>query len=466
MSLGYDMAYAVGLLLSSPLWGWKLARTGKWRTDWPARFGRCAPLSRDPANPRRTLLIHAVSVGEVDAIRKLVDHLASHTDWRLVICVTTDTGLARARTLYGQQHTVVRYPLDLGPCVRRFLDAVRPDLVALVELEVWPNFVGECRRRGVPVCVINGRLSPRSFKRYKLIAPLLRPTFARLAAAAVQTPDYAQRFAALGTPADRVHVLDSMKWDGAELAATIPGADELAAALGIDRNRPLIVAGSTAEGEEKLLLETCPREAQLMLVPRKPERFAEVADLMRQHGPIVRRTEHRAPGTPGSPGSTGSPRAPDGTRLFLLDTIGELRKAYALCDVAIVGRSFLGLFGSNPLESIALGKATVIGPCYGDFQDMVDALRAADGIVVTDQPGPAAATLLADRNAAAALAQRGRNAILSRLGAVQRHADLLGKLMPASAPSPSQGEGGVRVESTTGASQRPVATDQTGRSQS
>jgi 3-deoxy-D-manno-octulosonic-acid transferase len=426
MSLGYDMAYAVGLLLSSPLWGWKLARTGKWRTDWPARFGRCAPLPRDPANPRRTLLIHAVSVGEVDAIRKLVDHLAAHTDWQLVICVTTDTGLARARTLYGQKHTVVRYPLDLGPCVRRFLDAVRPDLVALVELEVWPNFVGECRRRGVPVCVINGRLSPRSFKRYQLIAPLLRPTFARLAAAAVQTPDYAQRFAALGTPAERVHVLDNMKWDGADLAATIPGADELAAALGIDRNRPLIVAGSTAEGEEKLLLETCPREAQIMIVPRKPERFAEVADLMRQHGPVVRRTEHRE-GT----------RPADETRLFLLDTIGELRKAYALCDVAIVGRSFLGLFGSNPLESIALGKATIIGPCYGDFQDMVDALRAADGIVVTDQPGPAAARLLADRPAAAALAQRGRNAILSRLGAVQRHADLLGKLMAESQPDPA-----------------------------
>lgn len=417
MAFGHDIAYVVGALATSPFWSYRLWRTGKWRTDWPGRFGRIPRLDPDG---RPTLLIHAVSVGEVNAARTLVDDLcdASNSGWRIVISVTTDTGFARAQELYGATHSVVRYAFDLSWCVHRFLDAIRPDLVALMELEVWPNFVQACHRRNVPVCVVNGRLTERSFKRYRIVAPLIRPAFSRLTASAVQTCDYAQRFITLGTPASRVQVLDTMKWDTAVVSDHVEGAEDLALAMGIDRHRPIVVAGSTGPGEEQLLVETCPPEAQLVLAPRKPERFDAVAEL---DPTITRRSQH-----------------PDGTvravaaeiRLFLLDTIGELRKAYCLADVVIVGRSFLGLYGSNVLEPIALGKATIIGPFHDDFADIVSVLRSHRGIEVSDQPGLAAAELLADAPRALRLARAGRDVILSRQGASRRHAELLLQLMP------------------------------------
>lgn len=419
MSVGYDSLYVGVLALTSPWWGYRLLRTGKWRTDWPGRLGRGASIAQDG---RCTLLIHAVSVGEVNAIGKLVSvlHGRCHDTVRIVISTTTDTGLARARQLFEPMYDVVRYPLDLGPCVGRFLDRVRPDLVALTELEVWPGFVDRCVDRGVPVCVINGRLSARSYRRYRLVGRWVRPVFSRLTAVAAQTSQYAGRFEQLGVPPDRVRVLDSMKWDTATVPADASGVEAatgLARAMGIDTSRPLIVAGSTGPGEERLLIDRCPRDAQLLLAPRKPDRFDEVAAL--EPG-IVRRSEHPDATTP----------APSGARIFLLDTMGELRRAYALADVAIVGRSFLGQYGSNPMEPVALGKPTVIGPHYDDFVDTVEALRDGGGICIASCPGQAVSRLLADRALAQDLADRGRRVIISRQGATERHADLLLSLMP------------------------------------
>ena len=473
MAILRDMLYGLGTVVTAPYWGYRMLRTGKWRTDWRGRFGhvtflgapsrqggaqatRGAPPCRDGAQEQQatstqradaTILIHAVSVGEVNATRQLIAKLTACGEGeapaelktqgdsrlggslalpsnaspfsriappRIVISTTTDTGFARAVELFGKQHTVVRYPLDFTRCVRRFLDAVRPDVVALVELEVWPTFVEECDRRGIPVCVVNGRLSARSFKRYKLIRPLMRSSFAALRAAAVQTPAYAERFIAMGAAKDRVSVTDSMKWDTAKIEdpGTVAGATELASAMGIDRGKPLIVAGSTGPGEEEMLIRAKPAGAQLLIAPRKPERFEEVARLMSQP---VRRTQHR----------DGTSRSIDGTEAFLLDTLGELRKAYALADVAIVGRSFINLYGSDPIEPIALGKPTIIGPRYGDFEDIVNAFRAEAGIYVSTKPCDAAAELLEDHEQARALAENGRKVILSRQGATDRHVKLI-----------------------------------------
>ncbi len=426
MALLRDLLYLIFALLTAPIWGWRLLATGKWRTDWAGRFGRCAAL---PADGRPTLLIHAVSVGEVKAVRQLVEQLATaRPDLRIVISTTTDTGFAQAQSLYGQRHTVVRYPLDFSWAVKRFLDAVRPTAVALTELEVWPNFVATCHARGIPLAVVNGRLSERGFKRYRLVRPLLRSTFAKLSAACVQTRDYADRFIAMGVPADRVRICDTMKWDTARVldeqqVRDFPGAAALAQALGIDRSRPIIVAGSIAPGEDELLITTCPAEAQLILVPRKPEWFDQVARTAEAHDGVVRRTNH----------PDGTTRPVDEQRLFLLDTMGELARAYALADVVIVGRSFLGLYGSDVMEPIALGKPTIIGPYHGDFAETVTAMREAGGIIVTDRPGEAAARLLADREEAARLARNGQHVILSRQGATRRHLELLLGLLGDSA---------------------------------
>lgn len=424
MGLGRDILYTVGLTATAPLWGISLLRTGKWRSDWAGRFGKVPGEAKaDDQTVRKRLLIHGVSVGEVNLIRQLVEELESTPGLELVIATTTNTGYARAVELYAERHRVVRFPLDFGFVVRRFLDAVQPDAVALVELELWPNFMDACGARDVPVAVINGRLSARSFKRYRKFKRWLGPTFAKLAAAAVQSEDYGERFEAMGVPADRVHVLDTMKWDTAAVddsAETDAAAEALAAEMGIDRGRPLIVAGSTGPGEAKMLIETCPQDAQLLIAPRKPEWFAEVIKVAPN---AIRRTQPDSSHT-----SNLTPQ------VFLLDTIGELRTAYRLADVCIVGRSFTGeLYGSDMMEPIALGKPTIIGPYYADFADTMKALRDAGGIVVTENPGDAAAELLNNPAVAGELAAAGRAVILSRQGSTRRHAAMLLELlgMPA-----------------------------------
>lgn len=401
-----DLTYALGAAVLAPVWARK-ARGG-----WKERLGGVAALP-EPAVERPRLLIHAVSVGEVNAIRQLVPMLRER-GVEVVVSVGTDTGIARAAAVFGASGTaVVRYPLDFSRSVARFLDAVRPQAVGLVELEVWPNFIAECARRQIPVGVVNGRLSERSFAGYRRIRAVMGPSFARLAFAAVQDEAYAERFRAMGVPAERVRVADTMKWDSAQIADEVAGSDALAEALGIDRMRPLVVAGSTGPGEEALLHRACPAGVQLLCAPRKPERFEEAArDLPR----CVRRSERRA--------VAGGDR-------FLLDTIGELRCAYALADVVVMGRSFGRLFGSDPIEPVGLGKATVIGPSYKDFTTVVHALASAGGLAVAgpeELPG-LLAELLADRARRVRMAAAGRACIRERMGATARHAEMLGGLV-------------------------------------
>ena len=413
MKRRYDLLYVIGALVSSPVLAIGLLRTGKWRTDWKGRFGKTPSL---PEDPRPTLLLHGVSVGEVNATREFVArlNLADSPPVRLVISATTNTGFDRARELYGGDHPVVRYPFDFSWMVGRFLDRLRPRVVALMELEVWPNLAQECRNRGIPLVVINGRLSDSSFGTYRWARRWVRPMFEGLAAVAAQTEEYAQRFRELGTPPERVTVTDTMKWDTVRLVDDVEGAAELGAAMGIDPSRPLVVAGSTGPGEEELLIGDRPPGVQLMLVPRKPERFEEVARLGQG---MVRRSER-------PDGFAGDARGGGGD-LFLLDTMGELTKAYALSDVAIVGRSFVPLGGSDPIEPVALGKPTLIGPRHENFREVVSALEAGGGIRVTDRPMEAARELLAAGDEAGAMACAGREVIRNRQGATERHAQLL-----------------------------------------
>ncbi|MCC6428754.1 MAG: hypothetical protein IT435_18270 [Phycisphaerales bacterium] len=399
-------ALYVGLAgATAPIWARK-ARGG-----WPERFGKTPVLpAKIQGKPR--ILLHAVSVGEVSALRHLVPILTPSAD--VVISAGTDTGLARAGELYRGTCRVVRYPLDFSWVVQRFLDAIDPDVVGLVELELWPNFVRTCVQRGIPIGVINGRLSARSFRGYRKIRPLIGGAFRSLAFAAVQDEDYAERFRAMGVLPERCIITGSMKWDSASIADEVPGAQELAAALGIDTARPLVVAGSTGPGEEALLHAACPPGVQLVCAPRKPERFEEAARAMPGS---IRRSQARKPGE--------SLKAV--TDRFLLDTIGELRMAYSLASIVVVGRSFGKLYGSDPIEPIALGKPTVIGPAVGDFEAIVGSFLRAGGLIQTSSEGLSGvvAGLLGDRTAATELAARGRVCIRANQGASARHAQML-----------------------------------------
>ena len=429
MPLLRDLMYGLVIAATSPVWMVSMLRSGKWRTDWRGRFGHVKGMGSEAASGGaggKTIMIHAVSLGEVNATREMVRRIHEQLagQGRIVITTTTNTGFDRAVELYGKQHTVLRYPFDFTRSVRRFLNAVQPDVVVLVELEVWPTFVEECAKRAIPVCVVNGRLSERSYMRYKRVRRLMRNSFASLAACAVQTGDYATRFIGMGAVEERVRVTDSMKWDTAKVVEPhdVAGVNELAMAMGINREKPVIVAGSTGPGEEQMLIRTKPAGVQMVIAPRKPERFEEVAAVVKRAKPqaaVVRRTQC----------ADGSQRGQDGTEIFLLDTMGELRKAYALADVVIVGRSFIDLFGSDPIEPIALGKPTVIGPRYGDFTEIVETFKAEGGIVISSEPCDAASALLGDAAWARELAVNGRRVILSRQGATERHVALVMELM-------------------------------------
>lgn len=421
-----DLLY-VGLAVAASPWWMRKARGG-----WAERFGRTPALPPAPG-AQRTLLIHAVSVGEVAALRELVPLLVP--ECRVVISCTTDTGLARAKHLYGKTCEVVRYPLDFSWSVRRFLDAVRPDAVALVELEVWPNFIRECRRRGIPVAVINGRLSEKSFGGYQRIRRWLAPVFGSLEFAAVQDEAYAARFEAMGVDPGRCLIAGSMKWDTARIEDGTAGADDMARVFGIDRGKPLIVAGSTAEGEEALLHAACPPGVQLLCAPRKPERAAEAAAAM--PGCTRRYLDRKTDALTTVPGDRSGGR-------FLLATIGELRKAYALADVVVVGRTFADLRGSDPIEPIGLGKPTVVGPSIANFQTIVETFDRAGAIVRTtrDELPALLGRLLEDAEWRRRLAERGRACIREHQGASVRHAELLLAMLGGGAaydPGPARG---------------------------
>lgn len=417
-SLIIDLIYTVAAVVSLPVWLIRLIRTGKIRTDWAGRFGRVSTCTTKSSRPR--LLFHAVSVGEVNAIRRLVSELEE--DYEVVVASTTNTGYRRSADIYGPKRQVVRYPFDFSPAVSRFLNAVEPDAVILVELEVWPNFLRICRRRDIPVVVVNGRLSARSFARYRRIRPIIAPMFRSLKAVGAQDADVANRFIALGTKPERVVVQGTMKWDNATIEDAAADSDELAKSFGIDRAKPIVVAGSTADGEESLINEAVPPDVQLIVAPRKPERFDVAAAAL---GPdVIRRTE--------CTGNSQKP-SPDRTR-FLLDTIGELKSAYALADLVIVGRTFGDLYGSDMIEPIALGKATIVGPRTSDFESIMSELLAGDGIVQIESRAdlkPTVARLLNDESARRGLGDRGREVIRRNQGAVGRHAQMIRRVVNA-----------------------------------
>ncbi len=404
-----DLFYLLAALLTAPIWLFRMVRTGKLRTDWAGRLGRGPALGKTPGT--RRLLLHAVSVGEVNAVRGLIGRMLEKAPGRIdiVISVTTDTGYAQAAALYAESCRVVRYPFDFSPAVRRWLDRIQPDLIALVELEVWPNLVDLAGRRGIPVGVINGRLTERSARRYGFLGPLVRSMFARLAFVTAQDEEYAARFRRLGVPEERVETAGTLKWDNAVLKID-PGAPErLAEALGIDRNRPLVVAGSTAPGEHELLAEVVPEDVQLLFAPRKPEWFDEAARVF--------------------PGCTRRSRGERGSQTgrFLLDTIGELRAAYALADIIIIGRTFVPLGGSDMIEAAALGKPVLIGPHVENFRETVATLLDRDAILQMNREELAdrLGQLLGDPEARRSLSARAQEVVRQQQGATERHHALL-----------------------------------------
>ncbi|MFW6153957.1 MAG: 3-deoxy-D-manno-octulosonic acid transferase [Planctomycetota bacterium] len=430
-AIALDILYALGLVAAGPVWLARMIRHKRYRTGWPERLGR-APVC---GGGRPVIWIHAVSLGEVNGIRALVDELAAQVpDHPIVISSTTDTGLARARALFAPRREVFQFPLDFSWAVRRAFDRVDPALVVLMEGEMWPNFLACANRRGVPVVVVNGRMSEnKGYPRYRKVRPLAKRLFNRLTVLAVQDEVYAERFIDLGADPRRVTVTGMMKFDTVDTSDAVAGADALAAALGLSTGDRLVVAGGTGPGEESMVLEMFaalraggrigPRTF-LAIVPRKPERFDEVARLIeRGRFEVVRRTA-RPDGTEGVLGERA---------VILGDTMGELRKFYSLADAVFVGRSLVPMGGSDMLEAVALGKPVAFGPHVFNFPQVPELLDAGGAVQVADADalGRTLTRWLADADEAAAQGRRGRASIRSRQGATARNVaiirDLLGR---------------------------------------
>ncbi len=424
MGIVLDILYGLALVASSPVWLFRMVCHGRYRHDWSQRLGK-AP-HRHGLQP--VLWIHGVSLGEINASRPLVDELQSQMpDFRIVISSTTETGIAAARRLYAPAHKVFHWPLDFSWSVGRALSRVKPDMVILMEGEAWPNFLQVCNRRNIPAVVVNGRMSPnKGYPRYKMLGPLAAMLFNRLAAIGVQDEIYAEKFIELGTKADKVHLTGMMKYDSIQITDTIGGQDELAAALGLGPNEPLLVAGGTGPGEEAILLEAYKilkaedefkfKNLRLAIVPRKPERFDEVARLIDAAGlDCLRRTQQ-----------------PDGAvsqssdAVILGDTMGELRKFYALATCVFVGRSLVPMGGSDMIEAAALGRPTCFGPHAFNFPQAQRLLR--HGCVEVADRGALIRQVrdwLTDPDAAEAAGREVQQFVRSQQGASRRNVELI-----------------------------------------
>jgi len=437
-----DALYLLAGLLYLPALAYQIIVLKKNRRGWSERLG----LRVRARDSRPRLWIHAVSLGEVNCTPKFVAALRDELpEWDVVVSSTTDTGYARAVSLYGREH-VFRFPLDLSWIMGRVFDRVRPSILVLVELEVWFNLVRLARRRGVPVVVVNGRLTERSARRFQRLGSPVRRMFADLAWVGAQDDAIAERFCRLGAAASRIEVTSSLKWDTAEIVDQVEGAVSLADALGLERSGPLWVAGSTGPDEEEMVLGA---HAQLVrewsgmaqnvpanpltgrargapglaIVPRKPERFAEVARLIERQGfRCVRRSE-----CPDSP----SPSHELGDAVILGDTMGELRKFYSLADVVFVGRSLVPLGGSDPIEVAALGKPIVVGPYTVNFAMPVAALRAAGAVCEVQRAADlvgAVRGLLRDTEGARDMGLKAREVVRRHQGATHRTANRVAEL--------------------------------------
>jgi len=412
----YSLLLVLVMVVGLPYWLLRMVSAAKYREGLTQRMGAVPRRLKPASDGGPVIWVHAVSVGEVTAVIELVKRLRAE-GCRVVVSTTTRTGQRLARERFGEGD-VFYFPLDLANIVRRYLRTLRPSLLVLVETEFWPHLLTECRRTGVPVAVVNARISDRSWPRYMRLRRLWRPVLSGLSLVLAQSELDAQRLKAIGAPPEKVRLGGNMKFDvrpGPEAAVTAALREYLPEPI------RLLVCGSTLAGEEAMLLDAWKTLAAklpyacMVLAPRHPERFPPVARLLDESGEKwVRRTEWmRSPG-PLPPGS-----------VLLLNSMGELASVYSHASVAFVGGSLVAAGGHNPLEPAQYGVPVVMGPHFHNFRTIVKRLLADDAIrIVGDSRNVTVAaltavleSLLADPIEAATVGGRARAVFQNESGA-------------------------------------------------
>lgn len=377
----YNALFSVGFLLLLPRFLLRMRRRGGYARDFHHRFGRYRPELLAAFSEEARVWVHAVSVGELYVALKMMDEWrAVQSDVRFVVSVTTSTGYTLARKHLDPRDVAIYFPVDFPPVMRRVLDAIRPQAILLVEVELWPNLIRLARERDVPVFLVNGRLSDRSFRRYQKVRMITRHLLPMVDIFCMQSTIDADRVIALGAPPDKVRVTGSAKYDIA--ADTESGEGEVAVEMlrlaGFTPEQPILLGGSTWPGEEEALLDvykglkTRYRNLSLILAPRHVERVPEILDLLKKSArSFVRRSTLNPGGTPRS--------AP--VDVLLLDTTGELRQFYRHADVIFIGKSLTQHGGQNILEPAAFAKPVVVGPNMENFKSIMADFLAAGAVV-------------------------------------------------------------------------------------
>lgn len=430
----FNSIYILLLLALSPLILWRCLRHGRYRRGTAVKlFGAV----ERPQSQRPIVWFHAVSVGEVIQLQKVVDEYRKQTGNidHVVVTTSTDTGYDLAVKRFADC-TVTWFPLDFSWAVARFLHQLQPKLLVLMELELWPNLLAACNRFHVPVAVINARMSDRSFRGYRRINRLLKPVLSRLSLVAAQSQQYADRLVALGVRPDRTELTGSIKFDGVATSRETPATLQLKQLFEIEPPQVVFIAGSTQHPEEELALaawrklQTDFPHLRLILVPRHKERFDEVASMVQSQGlPLIRRSQLAKADDAVTDARRHS--AENGSPVILLDTIGELSACWGLADLAFVGGSFGARGGQNMIEPAAYGAAVLFGPNTSNFRDVVALFQQADACLQVTRPDDLLVTLrrlLEEPSFRSSIGQRAQQVVLAQQGATRTTAALLSQL--------------------------------------
>ena len=427
MRLLYNILFPFLFVIGAPYYFWKLVRRGNWRPHFVERFGGYGQLAGE-LKDHQVLWLHAVSVGEANLAVQLVEALQPQiVDWKIVVSTTTTTGRAELERKLPEGVRVVYYPIDWLPFVGRAFRAMNPAAIVLVEAEIWPNLFWQATRAKVPMHLVNARLSEKSARGYEKWSFIFKPLFASLESVGVHHEVDAKRLESVGSIPDAITVTGNLKFDQA-VAPPAGGFDaaSVLAQLGVSE-RPVLLGGSTFDGEEAILAEHLPRwqeacpELFLIVVPRHCERAAAVEAALQNAGlQVARRTELE-----------NSPEKPD---VLLVDTTGELKAFFEVATIVFMGKSLTAQGGQNPIEPAAVGKPVVFGPFMQNFAAVTRQLLEAEGaVLVADEAELAAVVdqLLADEVRRQRLGAAAREVVEANQGATQRTAEYLGKALRA-----------------------------------
>jgi len=413
---------------------------GKYKKGLRQRLGFIPPLCTGagfiPQVKNKDIIwVHAVSVGEVIAASSIIDAIRKKfSNYNFLISTVTDTGQDMARKTVSDPKEIIYFPLDFKWIINKVLNAVKPKLFIMVETELWPNFIRETKKREIPLAVVNGRISPGSFKGYRVIKPFLKRVLSNINLFCMQSELDKERIISLGAPEEKVHTTGNVKFDG--LNTEIADREKLTEELKISLKDLVLVAGSTHPKEEEIILDIYQKAKEkfpslrLILAPRHPERIPEVESLCKNRNlSYIRRSQLSSISA-----KLTADRQDQGSRIkvILLDTIGELAKVYSLSTVVFVGGSLVPIGGHNILEPAALGKVPLFGPYMHNFIESVRLLlEGGGGIQVRDKENllKDILDLLRNPERREKIGNRAQKVIKKHQGASERTVELIGKLL-------------------------------------